>query len=129
MMSNRQLISGLIISGVIALAACSAPYTNPNAGQPVAAGEVRLSWDDVNPRNAAADAISASARGDHHLLGVYGYATEIPGATVETGHDFLVIEDTGDFLRDRAHSDFNDRASAYALTYNQAVLSVTSERR
>jgi hypothetical protein len=129
MMSIRQLITGLAFSAVIAIAACSAPYANPNAGQPVAAGEIRLGWDDVDPRSAAADANAALARGEHHLLGIYDYAMTIPGITKETDHDILVIEDTGDYLRDRAHSDFNDRAAAYALTYNQTILSAIPEKR
>ena len=108
------------------VAACTSGYRNPNEGKPVAQGEVRLALDALDPRRAEADARAAINNGDLHLLGVYGYAAEVPGATDDaTALDVLMIEDTGDFMRDKDHAAFNDRAQAYALAYNRVVLAAS----
>ena len=105
------------------VAACTSDYRNPDEGKPVAQGEVRFSLDALEPARAEADARAAISQGDEHLLGVYGYAAEVPGTTDDaTSFDVLMIEDTSDYLRDKAHVRFNDRAVAYASAYNRVIL-------
>ncbi len=105
------------------MTACSPPYTNPHTGSPVAEGEIRLSMAQVNPGHARSDAAKALARGDRRLLGVYGYAAEVPGVDAHAaGRPVVFIEDTSDQIRDFGHARFNRKAAAYALVYNQALL-------
>lgn len=105
------------------VAACTSDYRNPHEGQPVAQGEVRFSFDALDPARAEADARAAISKGDRHLFGVYGYAAEFPGAADNAAaFDVLMIEDTSDYLRDKAHVRFNDRAHAYASAYNRVIL-------
>ncbi|WP_417231355.1 hypothetical protein [Brevundimonas sp.] len=112
------------------VAGCSPDYRTPNDGKPVAPGEVRLSLTQTDPARAASDARAAVASGDRHLLGVYGYASYVPGADgrpSEFGPEnwpagILYIEDTTDGPRDGGHQTFNDRAVAYAIAYNKVVL-------
>lgn len=112
------------------IAGCTPGYRNPSEGEPVAPGEVRLTLDALDPRRADADARAAIVNGDLHLLGVYGYAAEIPGVPDEgTSRNVLMIEDTSDFIRNRAHAQFNDRAYAYAMAYNRAVIAASSSAK
>ena len=124
-MQMRILLSSLLMFG--ALSGCVPDYTNPNEGSPVAEGEIRLSWDELDAGKAAHDARSAIDNGQRHLLSVYGYATEVPSAAVDTNLPTLAIEDTSDFVRDKAHSAFNERAYEYARLYNLTVLEHLSD--
>lgn len=112
---------------VFMVPACTSGYRNPNESKPVTPGEVRLAPDALSPRRADADARAALAKGDLHLTAVYGFTTLAPGAPndeipADWPHSYLVIEDTSDFLRDKDHDAFNERAIAYARAYNQVVL-------
>ena len=119
----------MILLLAVLMAACSADYSNPKSGAPVTAGEVRLSWDQVDPRRARTDALSALAKGDRHLLGTYGYAAAAPGYNANPDnwpHGVLYIEDTTDYMRDRRHADYVARAGAYAEAYNRIILAETA---
>jgi hypothetical protein len=107
------------------LTACAPPYLNPEQGGPVAANEARLSWDQVALPRAEGDAHAALARGDHHLMGTYGYSAGTPGYNADPDgwpHGVIYIEDTTDFARDQSHGAYVRRANAYAQAYNRVVL-------
>lgn len=114
---------------IAALTACSQAYRNPNEGQPVAEGHIRLSMRDVDPSRAESAARAALARGDRHLLGAHEYASFIPGAAGAPGEfrstdwpdGVLCIEDTGDVVRGPVHRAYIDRAVAYATAYNRVI--------
>lgn len=113
---------------MILLAACSPAYSNPKLGGPVAADEVRLSWDQVDRQHAEVDALSALAGGDRHLLGTYGYAAAAPGYNSDPDswpYGVLYIEDTTDYLRDKVHGEYVARAGSYAEAYNRVILAET----
>lgn len=119
-MQIRLVLSSLLMVG--ALSACALAYSNPNDGLPVAEGEVRLSWDELDAHKAADDARSAIGNGQLHLLGIYGYTTVVPRLSVDGDIPVLIIEDTSDVIRNKAHSAFNERAYEYARLYNLTVL-------
>lgn len=77
-----------------------------------------------NPETEAADALG---RGDHKLMGVRGYALEVPGTDLpidEVERRFGVVEIAGtsdvyDAPGDRA---LNERARQYAARYNRYII-------
>lgn len=79
-----------------------------------------LSW--IRVANAASDADRALIAGDHRLLGVYGYATSVPGAdsaAVWNSCGVRMIEGTSDYV---AHDAFATAPWAYAERYNARML-------
>jgi hypothetical protein len=69
-----------------------------------------------DPDRAPGDAAAARARGERYLLGVYGYAVEVPGQT-DTKLAIKIIEGTSDYECSR----LNDRARDYARRFNEAM--------
>jgi hypothetical protein len=78
----------------------------------------------IEPQQAEGDARVSIARNDHRLVGVYGYATEVPGATPmdEERLGVRFIEGTSDMPASAAESEFNTRARQYAARYNTVIL-------
>lgn len=107
MLSRRGGINlrSLLTASVLALSAC----VNPLA---------------INPGRAESDARQALARGDNRLVGVYGFASETPGATFEDRERLgaRFIDGTGDDLHYFGEVAFNERAREYAERYNTVIL-------
>jgi len=79
----------------------------------------------LNPNNAAADAERAYARGDAQLIGVYGYAVEVPGYVGDPyAHkaDIRMLDGTGDAYCTTEEADLNRSARIYARKYNEVML-------
>lgn len=83
----------------------------------------RLAASSLTVSHAEKDADSALARGDASLLGVFGYAREVPagpeGAAYGPGRcKVRMIEGTSD----DGPRDLNDRAREYARRYNGRII-------
>lgn len=78
----------------------------------------------IDPGRAESDARRALEQGDHRLVGIYGFASETPGATYEDRERFgaRFIEGTGDDLRYLGEVEYNARAREYAERYNAVIL-------
>jgi hypothetical protein len=78
----------------------------------------------IDPERAEGEARQAIAENDHRLVGVYGFASETPGATFEDRQRLGVrfIEGTGDDFRHLGEVEYNTRAREYAERYNAAIL-------
>jgi hypothetical protein len=78
--------------------------------------------------NAEFDANAAVIAKDFRLLGVYGYALEVPGLyfydyyTALDRGELRTIECTGDGIVSPRHERLNDNAYEYAKRYNTVVL-------
>jgi hypothetical protein len=69
---------------------------------------------------------------DYRVLGVAGFTVETPGVTGELArvYGILIIPGTSDGIESPEHGELNERARAYALEYNRALLgSVPSASR
>ena len=114
-MAARKLAAAL---GLISLMSCGDLPTasGPKGGHPDASS--------LSVGRAEADADTAMARGDASLLGVFGYATEVPAAPEGTVYNpgrckVRMIEGTSD----EGPRELNGRAREYARRYNARILS------
>ncbi|WP_424683379.1 hypothetical protein [Frateuria sp. YIM B11624] len=74
---------------------------------------------------AETDAISAYRSGDYRLLGVYGFAFEVPayrGDPYAHPEAIRVLAGTGDAYCNAEEEQLNANARAYAKRYNKAML-------
>lgn len=115
-----------LVVGSLALVACghSAAGCDSSALSSHSKGldELRV----LNPINAASDADRAYARGDARLIGVYGFALEVPGYDGDPyAHkaDIRMLDGTGDAYCTEEEADLNHSARVYALKYNEVMLS------
>jgi hypothetical protein len=96
------------------LAACVAPVVKSAEAPPSEAAECPM-LVRYHPDRAQGDAAAALARGERHLLGVYGYTIEVPGGTYSP--TVRMIEGTSD-----SHcSHLNARARDYARRFNERM--------
>ena len=81
------------------------------------------SIERLEHRDAAADARTALAKGDKHLLSLGGFAGSTPGANDEAinATNSVEIEGTSDTTTDACRS-LGGVAEAYATKYNQTVV-------
>lgn len=123
----RATISlAFLVVGCLALVACghSAAGCDPAALSKHSKGldELRA----LNPINAPTDADRAYARGDARLIGVYGFALEVPGYDGDPyAHkvDIRMLDGTGDAYCTKEEADLNHSARVYARKYNEVMLS------
>ena len=79
----------------------------------------------MDPNNAATEADRAYARGDARLIGVYGFAVEVPGYDGDPyAHkaDIRMLDGTGDAYCTKEEADLNHSARVYARKYNEVML-------
>ena len=72
-------------------------------------------------RDAAADARTALAKDDHHLLMIGGFVSEVPGVADSGAYPTRMIEGTSDFTTEACMHQ-RGVAEAYATKYNQTVV-------
>lgn len=75
--------------------------------------------------HASSDALAAFKAGDHRLLGVYGYSTEVPGFNGdphEHKDEIRMLEGTGDVFCTKKEEMLNRNARLYAKQYNETML-------
>ena len=78
--------------------------------------------------DAPDDAREALRRKDRRLVGVMGYALIVPGAPdrspygLPAGYRAIPIQGTSDYIESREQGTFQKRLTAYAETYNTALL-------
>lgn len=80
----------------------------------------------LNVSQAATDADHAYASGDRKLLGVYGYALEVPGLSGNPDnyrYGIRPLDGTSDTACDDQERSLNSNARAYAKKYNEEILS------
>ena len=114
-MAARMLAAAL---GLVCLMSCG---VSPTASGPK---DGRLDASSLTVGRAEDDADSALARGDASLLGVFGYAREVPAAPEGTAYKpgrckVRMIEGTSD----DGPRELNDRAREYARLYNERIIS------
>lgn len=97
-------------------------------GRPMAACAPRAGLSELRALkvdHAAVDAATAYRSGDHRLLGVYGFALDVPafcGDPYAHADRVRVLAGTGDAFCSREEQALNANARAYAKNYNQAML-------
>lgn len=74
-----------------------------------------------------ADIRAASLRSDRRLLGLYGYALEIPALAADAdgppaGYVVVPVKGTSDFIRSPVQARFQELVRAYAVVYNGGIL-------
>lgn len=122
---GRSMKSTLVAAACVltGLAACDLGRENveAEADAPTLSG--------VQMRSAEQDANAALARGDTRLIGVFGFAREVPGAPAvsayEAGGCVRMIEGTNDYENSWA----NKRAREYARRYNAQMLKAVGRMR
>ena len=88
--------------------------------------------ESLRTTNARADAERAVSRGEKHLLGVYGFSLDVPGAaeTYQLGAGSKTVSPI-DCTSDSPVSPRHDRliraAIAYATLYNRRVLELAPD--
>lgn len=123
----RATISlAFLVGGSLALVACgrSAAGCDPSAliKHSKDLDELRA----LNPINAATDAERAYARGNARLIGVYGFAVEVPGYDGDPyAHkaDIRMLDGTDDAYCTKEEAGLNHSARVYARRYNEVMLS------
>jgi len=80
-----------------------------------------LAIETLARRNPIADARSALAKGDHHLLMLGGFAGSVPGVENPGSLPTQMIEGTSEVKTD-ACADEGATAEAYAAKYNRTVV-------
>ena len=116
-------MASIALTALIVLAIYSPHSEAAPTARPVPDQQIVLAFDEVDPRLAIIDAVAARQRGDLHLLGIYGYSRIVPGAaSLSANRIVFFIEGTSDHPGDRQEVEFNRRAAAYALAYNQTIL-------
>lgn len=100
-----MILRGFVTILALALSACVNPFA-------------------IDPARAEGEARQALAENDHRLVGVYGFASETPGATFEDRQRLgaRFIEGTGDDLGYLGEVEYNARAREYAERYNAVIL-------
>jgi hypothetical protein len=94
-----------------------------------------VALERLNVRDARVAAAEDAQHGDAHLLGVYGYASELPGLDGQQSDNLPsnfrvgMLPCTSDGPVSVRHAALNDRARAYAAAYNKATLSAAGARR
>jgi hypothetical protein len=70
------------------------------------------------------DILQAVQAKDHRLIGIYGYALEIPGVEhpIPTGYIVTPIKGTSDFIASETQGRFQDLLHKYAEAYNRGVI-------
>lgn len=115
-MRSTFLVVACVLAGV---AACGQ--------EPENAADLTLSG--VQTRNAEQDANAAFARDDTRLIGVFGYAREVPGASGVSAYKddgcVRMIEGTSD----HQHAWANRRAREYARRFNRQMRKAVSSNR
>jgi hypothetical protein len=110
----------IILLSVLVLSACS---------HKTAACTSNSKLDDLKSLNvlqAVTDADHAYANGDRRLLGVYGYALEVPelsGNPDNYRYGIRPLDGTSDTACDDRERSLNTNARAYAKEYNEEILS------
>ena len=87
--------------------------SEPNAGCPAI--------ERLAQRDAVADASSALAKGDRHLLVIGGFVGSVPGVENPGSLPTQVVEGTSD-ARTEACAQLRSTAEAYAARYNQTII-------
>ena len=85
--------------------------------------------EQLRPDQAERAADAAIARGDFHLLGVYGFSLDLPGVDKPVDprlHPTQPIDCTGDDPVSRKQARLNDRAIRYAKEYNRRILGLAA---
>lgn len=99
----------LLLTGIV-MAGCQQP-----AGQPSPVEDCSA-VPRLDPATATLDARAAWRRSDRHLLGVYGYTSEVPGVESPTLPVRML-----DGTSDGGCIERNKRARQYAATYNREI--------
>lgn len=114
-MAARMFIAAL---GFVCLISCSVAPTAPDSK------DGRTEASSLIVSSAEGDAEAALSRGDTRLLGLFGYAREVPGAPEGTAYtsgrcQVRMIEGTSD----DGPRELNARAREYARRYNERIIS------
>jgi hypothetical protein len=78
-------------------------------------------------RDAVADARTALAKGDRHLLMLGGFVGSVPGVENSDGYPTQMIEGTSDAKITDACARLGPTAEAYATKYNRTIVIGTSD--
>jgi hypothetical protein len=98
-----------VIAALLALGSC----TQPKSGCPAI--------EALSQRNAVADARTALAKGDHHLLMLGGFVGEVPGVSNANGYSTRMVEGTSDTTSNECRQRVSI-AKAYAEKYNRTIV-------
>ena len=122
----RTLLILCVSLFLICLAGCS-NKVNTKDRAPADYGELpSLSVD-----HATEDARKAIRTGDFRLLGMNGFATDLPGVPIDRGEDLRkigsiygvrILRGSTDTPADRQHEQLIDNAHQYAEKYNRTIL-------
>lgn len=112
---------------VLFLAACASPSGDGSAPLPLEGQDnTPQSFDiaQLDPAGAAAAARRAHGAGDRRLYAVMGYALIFPAASRADAErlGYRIIAGTSDNFRSDEEHRFNDRAHAWAATWNREML-------
>jgi hypothetical protein len=107
------LVKRPVLFCIAALASCT---SQPHADCPAI--------ERLAQRDAAADARTALAKGDRHLLMLGGFVGSVPGVQNPNGHTTQMMEGTSD-VRTAACAGQRATAEAYATKYNLTVVQGT----
>lgn len=137
-MTRPKLVLFVTVSSGVACLLISAAVLREGARR----ADLRLPYNancDVLERLVVKDAPSAAAedkkRGERRLVGVQGYAIDLPGVPESRGdwlpsnYQVQVLPCTSDGIVSRKHGQLNDKAWAYAAAYNQARLALPGAQR
>lgn len=112
------MIRSILLSLFLVACACEIAQAKP---------PTPAAWERVL-KNPVSEAKAALARGDRRLLAVQGYSTTLPGvddatfmATMDRG-DFVIIDDTTDYIETQEQARFKERAEKYAAQYNRYIV-------
>ena len=114
------LFLGFILSS---LAACT-KTTNKSAVQNTDFAELRK----LRIENAVSDARKSADSKDFRLLGVRGFALEVPGVqednplVIQSTYGIKIIEGTSDVVTGPEQEQLNANARTYAEKYNQTIV-------
>ena len=122
---KKSRSSILVLTASLLLSACTHPAAtcdpSSQSEHSVSLGKLKA----LKLNNATEDATNAFAKGDTRLLGVYGFALEVPGYLGDPySHksSIRILDGTGDAFCTKEEQDLNHNARAYAKKYNQTML-------
>jgi len=94
--------------------------------------QMKVAIDALARSDVARDVGTAKRRGERRLIGLYGYAVEIPGVDENgggppNGYITVLIKGTSDFIRTETQARFQQLVREYAEKYNSGLLGLSSE--
>jgi hypothetical protein len=141
MTRNSNLLAGFVLAGLLTTDLAAGTKTAAPKGTTADVlfslsgneQDFRTGLDVLAKAEVAADVAAAKHRGDKRLIGIFGYALEIPGretssTTLPAGYSVTPIKGTSDAITSPTQERFQSRLRKYAALYNKGLLEGAAEQ-